>query len=133
LLSTEVARRLIEAKKPGNIVNISSTAHYRYDGGGAALYAVTKTAIARMTETLSVEWAYAHINVNAIAPGMFVSEMTDGMFERIGDPSEHVAHKRIPVPAQLESTLLYLVGPSSECVTGAVIKVDDGQSAKMKM
>ena len=133
LLATEVARRLIEAKKPGRIVNISSTAHYRYDGGGAALYAVTKTAIARMTETLAVEWAYANINVNAIAPGMFVTEMTDGMFERIGDPSDDLARKRVPVPAQLDSTLLYLVSPASDCVTGAVIKVDDGQSARMAM
>ncbi len=133
LLATEVAKRLIAAKTPGNIVNISSTAHYRYDGGGAALYAVTKTAITRMTETLSTEWAFANINVNAIAPGMFVSEMTDGMFERIGDPREWVARKRIPVAAQLDSTLLYLCSPASECVTGAVIKVDDGQSARMKM
>jgi NAD(P)-dependent dehydrogenase (short-subunit alcohol dehydrogenase family) len=133
LLSTEVARRLIDAKKPGNIINISSVAHYRYDGGGAALYAVSKTAIARMTETLSTEWAYANINVNAIAPGMFVSEMTDGMFARIGDPREWVARKRVPVPAQLDSTLLYLCSPASDCVTGAVIKVEDGQSARMKM
>ncbi|MGB7373249.1 SDR family NAD(P)-dependent oxidoreductase [Pontixanthobacter sp.] len=133
LLSCEVARRLINARTPGNIVNISSAAHYRYDGGGAALYAVTKSAIARMTEALSVEWAYAGINVNAIAPGMFVSEMTDGMFARIGDPSEHVARRRVPVAAQLDSTLLYLVSPASECVTGAIIKVDDGQSARMKL
>ncbi|MGB7407395.1 MAG: SDR family oxidoreductase [Pontixanthobacter sp.] len=133
LLATDVARRLIDAGKPGNIVNISSTAHYRYDGGGAALYAVTKSAIARMTETLAVEWAYANINVNAIAPGMFVTEMTDGMFERIGDPSDRVARKRIPVPAQLDSTLLYLVSPASECVTGAIIKVDDGQAARMDL
>ena len=133
LLATEVARRLIDTKKPGNIVNISSTAHYRYDGGGAALYAVTKTAIARMTETLAVEWAFANINVNAIAPGMFVTEMTDGMFARIGDPSDRVARRRVPVPAQLDSTLLYLVSPSSECVTGAVIRVDDGQAAKVDL
>ena len=133
LLATEVARRLIDAKQPGNIVNISSTAHYRYDGGGAALYVVTKTAIARMTETLAVEWAFANINVNAIAPGMFVSEMTEGMFERIGDPSDRLARRRVPVPAQLDSTLLYLVSPSSECVTGAIIKVDDGQAAKVDL
>lgn len=133
ILSCEVARRLLAAKKPGRIVNISSTAHYRYDGGGAALYATTKTALARMTETLSVEWGYANINVNAICPGMFVTEMTDGMFERIGDPRPMLARKRVPVPAQMDTTLLYLVSPSSECVTGAVIKVDDGQSARMKM
>lgn len=133
ILSCEVARRLLAAKKPGRIVNISSTAHYRYDGGGAALYATTKTALARMTETLSVEWGYANINVNAICPGMFVTEMTDGMFERIGDPRPGLARKRVPVPAQMDTTLLYLVSPSSECVTGAIIKVDDGQSARMKM
>lgn len=37
ILATEVAKRLLKAKKPGNIVNISSTAHYSYSGGGSAL------------------------------------------------------------------------------------------------
>jgi NAD(P)-dependent dehydrogenase (short-subunit alcohol dehydrogenase family) len=133
LLATEVAKRLIAVKQPGRIVNISSTAHYAYSGGGAALYAVTKTAIARMTETLAVEWVGYGINVNAIAPGMFVTEMTDGMFERIGPQDQNVMRKRIPDPALLDSTLLYLVSPASEAVTGAVIKVDDGQSARVHM
>ena len=130
ILACEVARRLMAAKKPGRIVNISSTAHYGYSGGGAALYAVTKTAIARMTETLATEWAYAHINVNAIAPGMVDSEMLEGMFERMGDLAQHVARKRTINPAQMDSTLLYLVSPASECVTGAIIRLDDGQSAR---
>lgn len=132
LLSCEVARRLIAAKLPGRIVNISSTAHYGYSGGGAALYAVTKTAIARMSETLAVEWAAYNINVNAIAPGMFVTEMSDAMFERIGAQDQNVSRKRIPLPALLDSTLLYLVGPASEAVTGAVIRVDDGQAARVR-
>ena len=131
LLSCEVARRLIAAKLPGRIVNISSTAHYGYSGGGAALYAVTKTAIARMSETLAVEWAAYNINVNAIAPGMFVTEMSDAMFARIGAQDQNVARRRIPQPALLDSTLLYLVGPASEAVTGAVIRVDDGQAARV--
>lgn len=134
ILATEVARRLIAAKLPGRIVNISSVAHYRYDGGGAALYAVTKTAIARMTEALAVEWAHYGINVNAIAPGMFVSEMTDGMFARMGgDPAPNLPRKRVPVAAQMDSTLLYLVAPASECVTGAIIRIDDGQSARVRI
>ena len=134
ILACEVARRLIAAEKPGRIVNISSVAHYRYDGGGAALYAVTKTAIARMTEALAVEWAHYGINVNAIAPGMFVSEMTDGMFERMGgNPAKLLPRGRVPVPEQMDSTLLYLVAPASECVTGAIIRIDDGQSARRKM
>jgi NAD(P)-dependent dehydrogenase (short-subunit alcohol dehydrogenase family) len=130
ILSGEVARRLIAAQKPGRIVNISSTAHFSYAGQGAALYAITKTGVARMTEALSVEWAKYFINVNAICPGMFKTEMLDGMFERMGDLAEHVVRKRAGDPAQLDSTLLYLVSPASECVTGAVIRVDDGQSAR---
>ena len=130
ILSCEVARRLMAAKKPGRIVNISSVAHYSYSGNGAALYAITKTAVARMTEALSLEWAKYDINVNAICPGMFKTEMLDGMLERVGDLSQHVVRKRVCDPAQMDSTLLYLVSPASECVTGAVIRVDDGQSAR---
>ena len=56
--------------------------------------------------------------------------MTDGMFARIGPQDQNVARKRIPQPALLDSTLLYLVGPASEAVTGAVIRVDDGQASR---
>ncbi|KAJ3339031.1 hypothetical protein HDU93_008782 [Gonapodya sp. JEL0774] len=138
ILACEVARRLIAAKKGGNIVNISSTAHFRYDGGGAALYAVTKTAVARMTEALSAEWAHYNINVNCICPGAFISEMMEGMINRVAQGKEEVmaagfARKRIGHPEQLDSTLLYLVSPSSEFVTGAIIKVNDGQGSRANM
>ncbi|MCC5886167.1 MAG: SDR family oxidoreductase [Gammaproteobacteria bacterium] len=130
VLSCEVARRLIEAKKPGRMVNISSIGAFNYGGNGAALYSVTKAAVARMTEALAVEWARYHINVNAIAPGAFSSEMMDGMFERLGDFSQQFPRKRVGDPAQLDSTLLYLVSPASDTVTGTVIKVDDGQGPR---
>jgi NAD(P)-dependent dehydrogenase (short-subunit alcohol dehydrogenase family) len=74
-----------------------------------------------------VEWARYGINVNAIAPGAFHSEMMDGMISRVGDFSHAFPRKRMGDPGQLDSTLLYLVDPASEMVTGTVIKVDDGQ------
>lgn len=130
ILSCEVARRLMEAKSPGRMVNISSMAAFEYRGGGAALYSVSKAGIARMTEALAVEWARFHINVNGIAPGAFSSEMLDGMLERVGDISKGFPRTRLGDPAQLDSTLLYLVSPASDAVTGTVIKVDDGQSGR---
>ncbi len=130
ILSCEVARRLIEAQQPGRIVNISSIAAYNYAGGAAALYSVTKAGIARMSEVLAVEWAKHHINVNGIAPGAFSSEMMDGMLERVGDISQGFPRQRICQPEQLDATLMYLVSPASECVTGTVIVVDDGQSPR---
>jgi NAD(P)-dependent dehydrogenase (short-subunit alcohol dehydrogenase family) len=129
-LACEVARRLIAAERPGRIVNISSMGAFRYDGAGAALYSITKAALNRMTEALSVEWVRFGINVNGIAPGAFSSEMMDGMIERIGDFTHTLPRRRLGDPAQLDSTLLYLVAPASEFVTGTVVKVDDGQGAK---
>lgn len=131
LLSNEVARRLIAAKLPGRIVNISSMAGFNYGpGGAAALYSITKAGVIRLTETLAVEWSKYHINVNAIAPGAFSSEMMDGMLERMGDFSAHFPRRRIGQPEQLDSTLLYLVSPASDAITGTIIKADDGQSSR---
>ena len=129
-LSCEVARRLIAAKAPGRMINISSIGGFNYSGNGAALYSITKSAIVRMTETLAVEWARFNINVNAIAPGAFSSEMMDGMLERMGDISEFFPRKRIGDPAQMDSTLLYFLSPASEFVTGTYIKIDDGQGPR---
>jgi NAD(P)-dependent dehydrogenase (short-subunit alcohol dehydrogenase family) len=130
VLSCEVARRLIAHELPGRMVNISSIGAYHYAGQGAALYSITKAGIVRMTEALAVEWARFHINVNGIAPGAFASEMMDGMLSRMGDFTGSFPRKRLCDPAQLDSTLLYLCSPSSECVTGTVIKVDDGQGSR---
>ena len=131
VLSCEVARRLMKEKVPGRIVNISSISAFNIGTqSGASLYSITKAGVIRMTEALAVEWAPFHINVNAIAPGAFMSEMTAGQIERLGDRSGSFTRKRMCDPAQLDSTLLYLVSPSSECVTGTFIKVDDGQSTR---
>lgn len=130
ILSTEVARRLLAAKKPGRIINIASMAAFHYAGNGAALYSVSKAAVARMTEALAVEWSAAQINVNAIAPGAFESEMMDGMLSRMGDIAQYFPRKRIGAAAQLDSTLLYLASAASDAVTGTVIRVDDGQTAR---
>ncbi len=131
ILSNEVARALIAEKRSGRIVNIASIAAFNVTGDSASsLYATTKMAVVRMTEALAVEWARFHINVNAIAPGAFHSEMMDGMLERVGDISNLFPRKRVCSPAQMDSTLLFLVSPSSECVTGTCIKIDDGQSSR---
>jgi len=128
LLACEFARRCLEVGTEGRIINISSMAAFHYGGEAAALYAVTKAAVNRMTEVLAVEWAANGINVNAIAPGAFESEMMDGMLARAGDIFPAFPRKRLGVPSQLDSTLLYLASPASAAVTGTVIKVDDGQN-----
>lgn len=129
-LSCEVARRLVAAGEPGRIVNISSIGAFNYDArtSAASFYSVTKAAVVRMTEVLAMEWARHHINVNAIAPGIFVSEMSEAHMEKLMEKTvSKTPRGRIGQPERLASTLLYLVSPESELVTGTCIKVDDGQ------
>lgn len=134
-LSAEVARRLIAAGRPGRIVNISSMAahDYRHDGA-AGLYSVSKAAIERMTEVHAVEWARHRINVNAIAPGAFLTEMMEGMIGRLGTSEQEMAERwprrRFPSPELMDSTLRYLVSPASDAVTGTIVKIDDGQHGR---
>lgn len=135
LLATQVAARLIAQSRPGRIVNVSSVGarHYAH-GSAAALYSTTKAALNRMTEVLAVEWAGNGINVNAISPGAVQTEMLDGMFARLGASADEAAARqprgRLLQPAQLEGTLLFLVGQAAEAVTGTVITVDDGQTPR---
>jgi len=133
IISVDVARRLIAAKAPGWIVNISSLGAYVYSAraGANSLYSTTKAALIRMTEAHAMDWAKFNINVNAIAPGTFTSEMVDGMIERVGDGFlKNFLRPRIGRTDQLDSTLLFLVSPSSDFVTGTCIKVDDGQMSR---
>ena len=127
-LASEVTRRLKEAELPGRIVNIASGAAFS-SGVGSSWYAITKSAVVRMTEMLALEFARYNVNVNCIAPGAFESEMMDGMLERMGDITAGFPRKRLGKPSQLDGTLLYLVSPSSDFVTGATIRVHDAQGA----
>ena len=130
MLACEVAKRLIAAERPGRIVNVSSIGAFVCSKPGQSAYSVSKSGLVRMTEVLAVEWAPHFINVNAIAPGTFRSEIIDAYIAKIGDYREQLPRKRYCEPEQLDSTLLFLVSPSSEAVTGTIIKVDDGQTGR---
>ena len=132
LLATETARRLIAAERPGRIVNVSSVGAFHFTPtSAAALYCGAKAGIIRLTETLAIEWARHGINVNAIAPGFFRSEMTADYIERVGDKvRDRFPRKRFGDPHDLDTTLLYLVDPASHFVTGTCITVDDAQTAR---
>jgi len=132
VLSREVAKRLIAAGSPGRIVNIASLGAFQFmvSRNSPAIYSVSKVAVLRITQTLSLEWAKHHINVNTISPGFFRSEMTQGYFDKYGEGVlDTLPRRRVGAPTDLDSTLLYLVSPASKMVTGACIQVDDGQMA----
>jgi NAD(P)-dependent dehydrogenase (short-subunit alcohol dehydrogenase family) len=129
ILASEVARAMITHERPGKIVNIASVGAFHYSPGmNAAFYCACKAAVVRMSEALAMEWSRHGINVNAIAPGLFETEMTQASLSQNRERMvERLPRKRVGQPSQLDSTLLYLVSPNSAFVTGLCLRVDDAQ------
>ena len=98
---------------------------------GYTMYAATKGAVIALTRTLAVEWARHNIQVNAIAPGWFVTDMNEAAF---ADPRIHTRLTR-DVPARRTGRLeeigplaVYLASAVSDFMTGQTIFLDGGQT-----
>ena len=127
------ARSMIETGR-GSIVNIASV--YALAGIGQiphASYASAKGGLAAMTRQLGAEWARKGVRVNAIAPGWFHTEMTDGSM--FGDErGEAFINRLTPMGRggdehELDGVLLFLASDASSYVTGTTIPVDGGWTA----
>jgi NAD(P)-dependent dehydrogenase (short-subunit alcohol dehydrogenase family) len=127
-----VAQHLIEHGLPGRIINIGTSGTRYYQRRAlSALYVATKSAVQRLTETLAIEWAEHAINVNAIVPGMFISDMTRDFVAQHGERVvSRFPRRRFGTSDRLHSTLDYLLSPESDFVTGTCIVVDDAQTGR---
>jgi len=131
-LCARAAVREMIKKNYGKIVNIASIYGAVGDIFHAAPYYASKGAVINLTRALAIEWAQHKINVNAVAPGFFPSEMTEQIFKN-EDAMKHILSRtpigRIGEPADLKAVLVYLASPASNYVTGQTIFVDGGWTA----
>jgi NAD(P)-dependent dehydrogenase (short-subunit alcohol dehydrogenase family) len=133
MLSQRFARRLIEIKQPGRIINMASiyasvaSSVYRLSA-----YVATKAALANLTRQLAVEWADYGILVNAIAPGWIPTEATEGGIAKPANKERMEAFtpmKRLGLAHEIRGAVIFLASPASSYVTGSVISVDGGYQA----
>ena len=130
LMSQAVGRHMLERKK-GAIVNVASIAGL---GGGqlnTVGYNASKAAVINLTRALGVEWAARGIRVNAIAPGLFRTRMSEVLVQRAGAANVPVAPLgRIGKPGELAPTVLFLASEGASYITGQVVAIDGGRSAQ---
>ena len=115
-------------KDGGSIVNISSIAGIKPSSFPFASYASSKAGLIGLTKDLARQWTGPkNIRVNALAPGLFPSEMTDVFPKEIFNMIKKVAPAgRIGDPEELAATLIWLVSDASSYVTGITVTVDGG-------
>ena len=98
-----------------------------------AAYCSSKGAVVNLTRELGVQWARRGIRVNAIAPGFFPSDMTTDMFaDRTtrGWLESNLPMRRVGREGELDGALLFLASSASSYMTGQVVVVDGGWTAR---
>ncbi|MBX8812883.1 SDR family oxidoreductase [Ochrobactrum sp. MR34] len=128
-VAQEAARRMIEAKIAGAIINTTSILK-NMPQKGAVAYSMSKAALAQMTRALALEWAAHNIRVNAIAPGWFPTGINQELMT--GPASNYLKAKnpmrRLGENGDLEGALLLLASNAGGYMTGTTITVDGGHS-----
>lgn len=127
LVSSEVAKGLLEAGKPGAIVNIASTSGHR--GRSTALaYTTAKGAILNMTRSMAVELAKYGIRVNSVSPTK-TGNSVGNISQSGGRSFDEIPLGRMGNPEDQANAVLFLVSDQAAFITGEDIRVDGGTLA----
>jgi len=122
----------MKAKGWGRIINLASLQTVRAFPGGVA-YGASKAGVGQLTRAMAEAWSEHGITANALAPGFFPTALTGPVFadpERAARLAEQTCIGRNGTPADLVGPALFLCAPASDYVTGQILFVDGGYTAK---
>lgn len=122
----------MRAAKHGSIINIASLQSFRAFPDCSA-YGASKGGIAQLTRAMAEAWSADGITANAIAPGFFPTELTEAVFadsERAAHNARQTAIGRNGQLEDLDGITVFLASQAARYITGQVINVDGGFTAK---
>jgi NAD(P)-dependent dehydrogenase (short-subunit alcohol dehydrogenase family) len=129
----QLAGQSMLARGSGSIINVGSVLGMVGVGQmPQASYTASKAGVHNLTRELAAQWARRGVRVNAIAPGWFRTDMTEGLFTN--EKALSWLRRKVPMgrggeDGELDGLLLYLASDASSYVTGQVIAVDGGFTA----
>jgi len=126
--SQAAAKQMLKQGGGGKIINTASLLSFQ---GGIMVpsYAASKGAVASLTRAMANEWAPLGINVNAIAPGYFITNVTAGVWQdekRNKSIMERIPAGRWGDPNDLKGAVVFLASKASNYMHGSILLVDGG-------
>ena len=132
-LMSRAAQQVFVTAKYGKIVSLSSVS--ALGNRGQANYSAAKMGLQGFTRTLAIELGPYGVNVNAVAPGFIVSEMTDDTARRVGMSPEELRDaaaastpvRRVGQPADIATAIAFLASDEADFMSGQTLYVDGGR------
>jgi len=127
MVAQATARSMIQAGKPGSIINIASILGYRVSKALGS-YIAAKAGVIQLTKAMALEWSRNNIRVNALAPGYFITEINEDQFNEAAlEKLKHVVPMgRVGDLQEISGPLLLLASDAGGYMTGSIITVDGG-------
>ena len=133
LFDQAVGKHMLE-RRQGSIINMASIAGQVGLTTGNANYAASKGGVIALTRTLAIEWATRGVRVNAIAPTHFKTPLVAAAIERNPAVLDYflgnIPMGRLGEPQEIVGAAVFLASPASSMVTGHVLNVDGGHTAR---
>lgn len=127
--ATQEAARVMIPKRRGKIVNFASTAAFVSSSTPETAYDISKGGVRQLTVSVAAELAPHHINVNAVAPGTILTDLTLRVLdtdEKMARAAAKIPLGRLGTPEDMVGPVLFLCSEEADYVTGHVLVVDGG-------
>jgi NAD(P)-dependent dehydrogenase (short-subunit alcohol dehydrogenase family) len=125
---SQLAARIMKAQGGGSIINTASIGGLR--AGDLGVYCVTKAAVIMLTQVMAKEWGQYKIRVNAIAPGVIKTRLSEALWKDPAVNAKAIASipmMRLGEPEEVAGAVVFLASKAGSYITGETIVIDGGR------